>query len=127
MAPQPRSQLTLSLEPSLVERWPTLRQFLAHRLQMQAKPAKTIAAEMDMSPSALSRKLHPGETDTARFNVDDLEAFLTCTGDAAAIIEYVATKFMAGGDDVRRARLMAQAEAAAALLARTVAELRGES
>lgn len=119
-----KTQLTLSLEPSLVERWPTLRKFIAHRVEVQAKPAKTIAAEMDMSPSALSRKLHPGEADTARFNVDDLEAYLERTGDVAAIIEYLGTKYMCGGDETRKARLMAQAEAAAALLSRTVSELK---
>jgi hypothetical protein len=119
-----RQQLTLSLEPSVVERWPTLRRFLAHRVEVQPKPAKTIAAEMDMSPSALSRKLNPGDADTARFNIDDLELYLERTGDVAAVIEYLATKFMGGGDDARVARLMAQAEAAAALLSRTVAELK---
>lgn len=119
-----RAQLTLSLEPSLVERWPTLRQFIAHRVEVQAKPAKTIAAEMDLSPSGLSRKLNPGEGDTARFNVDDLEKFLEKSGDASSVIEYIATKYMAGGNEGREARLMATAEAAASLLARTVAELR---
>lgn len=118
-----KAQLTLSLEPSLVERWPTLRKFVAHRVEVQAKPAKTIAAEMDMSPSALSRKLNPGDADTARFNVDDLEAYLERTGDVSAIIEYLASKFASGGDEERRARLMAQAEAAASALTRLVAEL----
>jgi hypothetical protein len=116
-------QLTLSLEPSLPERWKTLREFIAHRVNMQAKKPKEIAADMELSPSGLSRKLHPSESDTARFNVDDLEAYLESTGDASAIIEYLAAKFMGGGDDARVARIMAQAETAAATLARAVAEL----
>ena len=65
------------IEPNVVERWPTLRQFVAHRANVQTKPAKAIAADMDLSPGALSRKLNPGEADTARFNVDDLEDYLT--------------------------------------------------
>jgi hypothetical protein len=118
------SQLTLSLQPSLPERWSTLRAFIGHRVEVQAKPAKTIAAEMDMAPSTLSRKLHPADGDTQRFNVDDLERYLERTGDVAAVIEYLAAKYMAGGNEGRRARLVAQAEAAAAMLARAVADLK---
>lgn len=123
MAQDSKTQLTLSLEPSLVERWATLREFLAHRVAVQAKPAKTIAAEMDMSPSTLSRKLNPGEGDTSRFNVDDLESYLARTGDVAAVIEYLASKFAGGGDDARLSRLMSQAESAAATLAHCIAAI----
>jgi hypothetical protein len=119
----PVSQLTLDLEPSLVERWPTLREFLAHRVDIQAKPAKTIAAGMDLSPSVLSRKLHPSESDTNRFNVDDLEAYLRESGDAGAVLEYLGSKFCGGGDAARKARMLAQAEALVAQLTRTVASM----
>ena len=118
-------QLTLNFEPALAERWPTLREYLAHRVMVQAKPAKVIAAEMDMSPSNLSRKLSPGDADTARFNVDDLERYLTATGDAAAVIEYLAAKFMGGGDEARKVRAIAHVEALSAELARTLATLKG--
>lgn len=123
MSPVPISQLTLNLEPSLFERWPTLRQFIAHRVDIQVKPAKTIAADMELSPGSLSRKLHPSEADTARFNVDDLEDYLRVTGDAAAIVEYLASKYLGGGDGARMARLLAQGEALAAELARTCASM----
>lgn len=73
MPSAPDSQLTLNFEPALPERFRTLRDYLAHRVQVQAKPAKTIAGDMDMSPSMLSRKLSPGDGDTQRFNVDDLD------------------------------------------------------
>jgi hypothetical protein len=126
MTPVPMSQLTLSLEPSLSERWPTLREFVAHRVGIQAKPAKTIAADMDLAPGTLSRKLHPSETDTARFNVDDLERYLAVSGDASAIVEYIASKFLGGGDEQRQARLLAHAETLAAELSRTVASMKGK-
>ena len=64
--------MTLNFEPALPDRFPSLRSYIAHRASIQRKPAKVIAADMDMSPSALSRKLNPGEGDTQRFNVDDL-------------------------------------------------------
>jgi hypothetical protein len=117
-------QLTLNLEPSLPERWPTLRAYLGHRVEVQSKPAKAIAADMDLSPGTLSRKLHPGEADTARFNVDDLEAYLAASGDAPAIIEYLAAKFMAGGDAARKARMLSRVESLASALEREIAALK---
>lgn len=108
MASLPVSQLTLNFEPALAERFPTLRDYLAHRIQVQAKPAKTIAADMDMGQSTLSRKLNPSAGDTQRFNLDDLEAYIRATGDTTAI-DYLAAKYL-GTDDGRRARLLTKVE-----------------
>lgn len=117
-----RGQLTLNFELSLVERHPTLREFLAHRVQVQPRPAKTIAMEMDMSPSLLSRKLSQHEGDTQRFNVDDLERYLQSTGDTLPI-EYLAAKYLTS-DATRQARAVARVEALAADLERALATLR---
>src|SRR5690606_25341461 len=70
------NQLTLNLEPSTAERFPTLRAFVAHRAAMTSKHLKVQAADLDMAPSTLSRKLNPADGDTQRFNVDDLEGWL---------------------------------------------------
>jgi hypothetical protein len=101
-------QLTLNFEPGLVDRFASLREFLAHRVQVQAKPAKSIAMDMDLSPSTLSRKLSPGDGDTQRFNVDDLERFIQSTGDTSAI-EYLAAKYLED-DGARRLRMLSRAE-----------------
>ena len=77
-------QMTLSFEPSLPERFNSLRDFIAHRVHVQRKPAKTIAADMDLSPSLLSRKLAPQDGDTHRFNCDYLERYIAATGDTTA-------------------------------------------
>jgi len=103
------SQMTLSFEPSLPDRFPTLRAYIAHRTPLLNKSAKVIAADMDMSPSTLSRKLNPTEGDTQRFNVDDLEEFLKSTGDAPAVIEYLAAKFM-DSPEARKARVISKVE-----------------
>ncbi|MBP6564021.1 MAG: hypothetical protein KA200_00250 [Burkholderiales bacterium] len=87
------SQMTLDFEPSLPDRFASLREYIAHRVQVQPKPAKTIAGDMDLSPSVLSRKLSPGEGDTQRFNVDDLERYIASTGDTAPI-EYLVAKYL---------------------------------
>lgn len=106
-------QLTLNFEPALPDRFPTLRKYVAHRVHIHQKSAKTIAADMDMSPSLLSRKLTSGESpddkDTQRFNCDDLEAYLQSSGDAPAIIEYLAAKYM-DTPEARKARVLARVE-----------------
>jgi hypothetical protein len=116
--------MTLSFEPDLAERFPTLRSYIAHRVAVQAKPAKVVAADMDMSPSTLSRKLNPGDADTQRFNCDDLEAYIAATGDSAAVIEYLASKFM-DSDDARRARVLSRVEGLLPDLVAMLAALKG--
>lgn len=121
--PQTDAQLTLNFEPALADRYRTLRDYMAHRVQVQAKPAKSIAMDMDMSPSMLSRKLSPGDGDTQRFNVDDLESYIQTTGDTSAI-EYLASKYLCS-DKLRQARALARVETLSAELSGLVASLKG--
>ena len=118
----PVSQLTLNLEPSVVDRWPTLRQYLGHRVDEQTKTAKQIAADMDIAPSTLSKKLN--KEDSNRFTIDNLEEYLDSTGDVQAVIEYLATKYAPGGDDARRARALSRLESLANTLDREIKGLK---
>lgn len=120
------SQLTLNFEPSLPERWSSLRGYLAHRAQLQQKPLKVIAADMDISPSTLTRKLNPAEGDTQRFNLDDLEGYIQSTGDVHSVIEYLAAKY-ADNDDARKARTLAKVESMLPELAALLGSLKGVS
>lgn len=122
MPSSPESQLTLNFEPALPEKYRSLRDFLAYRVQVQAKPAKTIAADMDLSPSTLSRKLTPGDGDTQRFNVDDLETYINATKDTSPI-EYLAAKFLCS-DESRKARAIARVELLSTELANALAALK---
>jgi hypothetical protein len=122
MPSAPDHQLTLNFEPSLPEKYRTLRDFMAYRVQVQARPAKTIAGDMDMSPSMLSRKLTPSEGDTQRFNVDDLEHYISVTGDTAAI-EYLASKYLCS-DESRKVRAIARVEHLATELANALASIK---
>lgn len=117
------SQLTLNFEPALPDRFPSLRAFVAHRSAVVAKPMKAVAADMDMAPSTLSRKLNPAEGDTQRFNLDDLEAWLHSTGDAAAVVEYLAAKYL-DSDTARQQRVVASAEALIAQLSAVLPQLK---
>lgn len=118
------AQLTLNFEPGLVDQWATLREFVAHQVQVQPKPAKTIAMDMDLSPSTLSRKLSPkDENDTQRFNVDDLESYMKTTGDTSPIV-YLAAKFLED-DESRRLRMLSRAEQMLPELARLLTAMQG--
>jgi len=114
-----RTQLVLDFEPTLAERWPTLRDYIRHRIEATpGRNAKSIAADLDIAPSTLSRKLAPREEDTQRFNCDDLERYIAATGDTAPI-EYLAAKYMQRAD-VRKAAAIARVEALAGELERTL-------
>lgn len=125
MTPGGNSQLTLNLDPTLAERWPTLRAFLAHRTGEQPKLQKVIAADMDLSPTVLSKKLHQHDGDGNRFTCDDLEAWIASTGDLPSVIEYLASKFQPGGDELRKARAIARLEALGTELERQLNGLKG--
>lgn len=103
------SQLTLNFEPTLPERWPSLREYIAYRAQVANKHMKVQAADMDMAPSTLARKLNPGDGDTQRLNCDDLEAWIQSTGEASAVVEYLASKYLDSDMD-RKARLVSRTE-----------------
>jgi hypothetical protein len=102
------SQLTLNFEPELPERFGTLREFVAFRIHEMRVNAKTLASDMDLSPSVLSRKLHPSENDTSRLTVDDLEAYIRVTKDTSPL-EYLAAKYM-DSPDARKARALSRLE-----------------
>lgn len=122
------SQISLNFEPTLADRFPTLRSYVAHRVNVHNKPAKAIASDMDMSPSLLTRKLTAGTTspedkDTQRFNTEDFELYLRATGDAPAIIEYLASKYM-DSPEARRARLLSRMESILPEIASALASLK---
>jgi len=117
------SQLTLNFEPALPERFPTLREYVAFVSASTAKPLKVQAADMDMAPSTLSRKLNPAEGDTQRLNLDDLEAWIVSTGEAARVVAYLAAKYM-DSDAAKRIRLLDDAQSLMTELARVLPALR---
>lgn len=106
--------MTLDFEPSMPERWSSLREFIAYRVHAGGKPAKTVAADMDMGASTLSRKLAPSPGDTQRFNVDDLEHYMQVTGDTEPVY-YLVAKYLQS-TEARADRVTRQAEALLAQL-----------
>lgn len=93
------NQLTLDFEPGLVERYPSLLDCIRNGAYTHRNPLKTIAADMDMSQSDLSRKLAGNPEDPRRFSVDDFEKYVEKTGDLAPIY-YLVEKYLQ--DDTHR-------------------------
>ncbi len=121
--PHQKSQLTLDFEPGMTERYPTAMDRLRASVYGSPKPLKTIAADMDMSTSALSRKLSEDPDDPRRFSLDDLEKYIAATGDTS-VIEYLAVRYLES-DDARHARVLTNAERLLAELAIALPALRG--
>ena len=96
------SQLTLDFEPGLAERHESLLACLRQCAYTHRNPLKTLAADMDMSQSDLSRKLSGNPEDPRRFTVDDLERFVTASGDVTPIL-YLVEKYLADEETKQRA------------------------
>lgn len=97
-------QLNLTFDAGLAQAYGTCREFVAARLHQLGRPQKAIAADMDYSPSDLSRKLAQSPDDSRRFTLDDLEKYVQVTGDKKPIL-YLVEKYLAETDE---AALLAQ-------------------
>lgn len=107
-------QHTLNFDPGLAERWKSLKACVRERVYANAKPLKTVAGDMDLSESDLSRKLADNPGDPRNLSCDDLEAYIQATGDTTPVL-YLVEKY-AVNPEARRAY-------AAAAIAQAVPEL----
>jgi hypothetical protein len=94
-------QITLNYDAGLVESYPTCREYTASRVHSQGRAQKSIAADMDYSPSHLTRKFAQSPDDSMRLTVDDLEKFIEVTGDTSPVI-YLVEKYLAKTDELTR-------------------------
>lgn len=85
-------QHTLNFDPGLSERWRSLKACLRERVYGNGRPLKTIAGDMDLSESELSRKLADNPNDTRDTTLDDLEGYIKATGDTTPIL-YLVEKY----------------------------------
>lgn len=81
-----RRQLSLDFTPGLTERYDSALDCVRGSVHQQARPLKSIAMDMDMSQSDLSRKLAGNPDDPRRFTLDDLERYIKATGDTQPIL-----------------------------------------
>lgn len=79
-------QVTINFEAGPAETYATGREYISALVHQQGRPQKAIAADMDLSPSGLSRKLAQSPSDTWRLTADDREKFIEVTGDIRPIL-----------------------------------------
>lgn len=100
-------QIALNFEAGRVEAFRTCREFVAARAHQQGRTQASIAADMDYAPSQLTRKLAQAPGDSARFTLDDLEAYIDVTDDTSPV-EYLVEKYLGGGEAGRIQQLEAE-------------------
>ena len=105
------SPVELEIPDGLSERYSTMLEVVRAGAYSNRKPLKTIAADMDVSPSDLSRKLANNPDDPRRFTLFDLESYMVSTGDLLPIL-YLVQKFCADPQAKQREALAALAKLA---------------
>ena len=100
------NQLTLDFDPGLSERHPSLLACVREAALTHRSPLKTIAADMDLSQSELSRKLGDNPNDPRQFTVNDLEAFIKATGDVSTVY-YLVEKYLQDDEQKQKRALSA--------------------
>ena len=112
--------VSVDVDMADLSNYDTLRDFVRHCVDVHPLPAKSIAMNMDLSPSALSHKLSPGIGETARFNADDLESYIKATGDTKPI-SYLVAKYCQS-DAARKRNVLLQTEAMLAQVQRLLSQ-----
>lgn len=105
------SPVQLDIPDGLAERYTSVLEVVRAGAYSNRKPLKTIAADMDVSPSDLSRKLANNPDDPRRFTLFDLESYMVSTGDLLPIL-YLVQKFCADPQAKQREALAALAKLA---------------
>ena len=103
------NQLSIDFNPDLTKAYGSCVDYVQARVLRQGIPQKAIAADMDYSPSHLSRKLSNNPNDSMRFTLDDLEKFMEVTNDYEPI-KYLVAKFMANAELSKIEQLQAEIE-----------------
>ena len=85
-------QIPLDFDRRVVEAYATVREFVGYRIHHQSKHQMLIAADMDLSPTTLTRKIAQSPGDRCVFKTDDLEKYIEKTGDKDPVF-YLVEKY----------------------------------
>lgn len=111
-------QFTLDFEPGLTERFKTWESVLAAAVYGSRKGLNVVAADLDMSPSELTRRLNPDSDDARPLRTKDATGIIRSTEDMRPVYWLIET-FLRDPEAVKQealARLPALMEAIQATL-----------
>ena len=96
-------QLTLNFDAAAFDAYDSCREFVGTRVvELRGEKGmlqKAVAADMDLSPSQLTRKLAQSPGDSARFTLDDLENYVQKTKDTKPIF-WLADRYLKEEDTI---------------------------
>lgn len=97
------TQMTLNFEAGISGEFASLKEFIREEAlpslwQRRRIPKKHVAADMDLSPSELTRKLSDNPNDPRNFTLEDLEKYVSTQGDLTPIY-YLLDKYGRGEDE----------------------------
>ncbi len=84
------TQMTLNFEAGISAQCDSLKEFIREEAlpnlwRDKRVPKKHVAADMDLSPSELTRKVSDNPNDPRNFTTDDLERYLATQGDMSPL------------------------------------------
>lgn len=94
------TQAALNFAPPLTTQFPRLRDVVCATVYASRAGLKGVAADLDVSPSELSRMLNRDQDDPRKLDVDDLVRIVASTGDSRPV-EWLAEKFTRDPAQVR--------------------------
>ena len=97
-------QVELNFEPGLTEQFPEFRDVIKASVYSCGRAFKSIAADLDMSVSELSRKLSENPNDPVHFPLSRLPDLIAATGDKRPI--YLLVETFLEDPDARRKRVL---------------------
>lgn len=90
---QADGQLTLQFAPDITQQYRSLKECCAARMYQQRGGVRAVAGRLDMSPSHLSEVLGGGGDRNRKFDLDELERYISEFKDFEPIL-YLCAKFM---------------------------------
>jgi hypothetical protein len=96
-------QIVLNFDASEFDGFATCREYLQERVVQlcseKKKLQKMIAADLDMAPSCLTRKLAGSEGDKRRFSLDDFERYLSTQKDMKPLFYLIDRHLIESSDE----------------------------
>lgn len=104
VVPLAPAQLSLALDPTIVDQHRSLKECVSARIHMQRGGVAAVAGKLDMSPSHLSEVLGGGGERGRKFDLDELEDYVRKFNDVTPVL-YLVAKYLPSLEDQQRIAL----------------------